>query len=289
MMRGYFLGTNSYIGNFFHSYIQKKNLKGYDFSTISCRDLSWKIISFTDTDFIICPIGIAHVSMDPSLEQEYYRVNCHLPVEVARKAKKEGVKYFIFFSSMIVFGKDKAIGQEYIIDSCTEPKPENFYGKSKLEAEKRLLELSDENFKVAILRLPMVYGPNCKGNFPKLLKIAEKLPILPTLENKRSMIYIENLCEYILQCLRKPQTGIFYPQNVEYVSTQQIIKLVAKILKKKKLYISFFNPILKILSKRVDVLNRIFGTKIYDKSLSPNLMAYNVVDFETSIKRCLEI
>lgn len=280
------LGTHSYICNSFIDYIANKNIC---IEQINCRDNGWKLHSFSNLDSVICPIGIAHVSTDPSMETMYYKINRDLPFEIACKAKQEGVKHFIFFSSMIVYGKDKPIGEEYIIDSVTEPYPENFYGKSKLEAEKLLLDLSDENFKVSILRLPMVYGPKCKGNFPKLLKMAEKLPILPSIENKRSMIYIENLCEYILQCLLHPQTGIFYPQNTEYVSTLQVIKTASKFLNKKKIYISLFNPILKLLSKKIDVLNRIFGKKIYDKSLSPDLNTYNLVDFETSIKRTLEL
>ena len=288
-MKIYSLGTKSYIGSFLKTYIQQKNLNDCNFSTIDCRDNGWMLCSFTGIDAIICPIGIAHVSTDPDMESMYYAVNRDLPVEIACKAKHEGVKHFIFFSSMIVYGKDKPIGEEYIIDSSTEPNPENFYGKSKLEAEKLLLDLSDENFMVSIFRLPMVYGPKCKGNFPKLLKIAEKLPVLPSMENKRSMIYIENLCECIMQCLLKHQTRVFYPQNTEYVSTLQVVKTAAILLKKKKLYISLFNPILRLLSKKVDVLSRIFGTKIYDKSLSPELNAYNLVDFETSIKKSLEL
>ena len=112
-----FLGTKSYIGSFFKTYVQQKNLKDYDFSTVDCRDNSWNLYSFSNLDSVICPIGIAHVSTDPSMEAEYYAVNRDLPFEIACKAKQEGVKHFIFFSSMIVYGKDKPIGEEYIIDS----------------------------------------------------------------------------------------------------------------------------------------------------------------------------
>lgn len=192
-----------------------------------------------------------------------------------------------FFSSMIVYGEDMPLGKKFIIDSSTIPRPANFYGESKLEAEKLLLELEDENFKVIILRLPMVYGPDCKGNFPQLLKVSQKGLMCPFIKNNRRMIYIDNLCELLKLIIKNDIFGILYPQNTEFVSTVEIVKIVTKYFNRKILFLKIFNPLFFLLSRHIEIINKIFGTKIYDKSLSPDLDKYNKVDFDTSIKECV--
>lgn len=279
------LGKNSYICNNFENYSKKYN---FEVVTINVRDDSWEKINFKDFDCVLCPIGIAHVSTDPSMEQSYYRVNRDLPIAIAKKVKKDGCNYFVFFSSMIVYGKDLPIGNDFLINKGTEINPENFYGRSKYEAENGLLELEDNLFKVAIVRIPMVYGPKCKGNFPKLLKIAKKLPICPNIDNKRSMIFIDNLCEFFCMLINSKDSGLFHPQNSEYVSTIKIIEIAATYFGRKIWFTNMFNPIIRLFSKKLDIINRIFGTKIYDKDLSPKIEAYNLISFEESVKLCVE-
>lgn len=278
------LGKHSYICNSFEKYIENSSLS---IEYLNCRENLWQEVDFTKFESILCPLGIAHVSTDPSMKSQYYAVNRDLPLSIAKKAKSEGVKQFIFFSSMIVYGADKPIVEAFVIDAATEPNPENFYGKSKLEAEQELLKLCDDTFTVTILRIPMVYGPGCKGNFPQLLKVAKKSPFCPLIQNKRSMIYVDNLCEFLKLVIENKITGILYPQNSEYVSTVDIIKTAAKYFNHKIVFIRLFNPLIKLLSKRFGIINKIFGTKVYDMSLSPNVEEYNKVDFETSIKECV--
>ncbi len=278
------LGKNSYICNRFNNFITNKGIQTF---SIDCRKEAWKSVDFSQFDTVLCPLGIAHVSTNPSMESQYYAVNRDLPVEIAKKAKECGVKQFVFFSSMIVYGADKSVGSDFIIEASTTPNPENFYGKSKLEAEQELFKLQDDNFIVTILRIPMVYGPGCKGNFPQLLKVAKKSPFCPLIHNKRSMIYVDNLCEFLKLVIETKQSGILYPQNSEYVSTVDIIKIAARYFNHKIVFIRCFNPLIKLLSKRFGVINKIFGTKIYDMSLSPDVSKYNKVDFETSIKECV--
>lgn len=278
------LGKNSYICNRFKQFVETKGIQTV---SVDCRNNTWKSFDFSQVDTVLCPLGIAHVSTNPSMEAQYYAVNRDLPVEIAEYTKSFGVRNFVFFSSMIVYGADKPLGTEFIIDETTDPNPENFYGKSKLDAEQELLKLQDNNFSVAILRIPMVYGPDCKGNFPQLLKVAKKSPFCPNIKNKRSMIYVDNLCEFLRLVIENNKSGIFYPQNSEYVSTVDIIKIAAKYFNHKIIFIRLFNPLIKLLSKRLGVINKIFGTKFYDMSLSPDLEKYNIVDFETSIKECV--
>lgn len=284
-MKVLILGHNSYICNRFSEYAKKYN---FEINSISVRDNSWKSSDFSPYDSVLCPIGIAHVSADPSMEQKYYEINRDLPVEIAKKAKSDGCKQFIFFSSMIVYGKDLPLGNKFLIDSNTKMIPENFYGRSKLEAEKLLSAIEDKTFNVAKVRIPMVYGPDCKGNFPKLLKIAKKMPFCPDINNQRSMIYIDNLCEFFCKLILSRNGGVYHPQNSEYVSTKEIIQKAAKYFNHSIHFIKIFNPFIRLASKKIGIINRIFGTKVYDKSLSPDIENYNVVNFEDSIKYCAE-
>src|SRR5699024_6867974 len=130
-------------------------------------------------------------STDPNMEELYYQVNRDLTIEVAQKAKHEKVKQFIFMSSIIVYGDSKA--EKVVIDRHTKPNPSNFYGQSKLEAEQRILPLDSKDFKIVIVRPPMIYGKHSKGNYPKLAKAAQKLPLFPNIDNERSMLHIDNL------------------------------------------------------------------------------------------------
>lgn len=280
-------GKDSYIGTNFEKWLNKSKEGNYNISSISSKDDEWRKEDFSKYDVIFCLAGIAHVSANKKLEDLYYKVNRDLPIEVAKKAKAEGVKQFIFMSSMIIYGADGKIGQFKIIKEDTSKVPIDFYGRSKLEADEAIQKLSDEKFKTIIIRAPMVYGPNCKGNFPKLKKIAKILPIFPDIENNRSMIYIDNLVECIKQNIDNENSGVIYPQNKEYVSTKSIIEAMAKAMNKKMHFVKIFNPILKLLSKKINYINKIFGNKVYDKSLSGDF-SYCVVDFETSIMECMK-
>lgn len=277
-------GEGSYIGNSFKEYL--KDNPDYTIETINSMGENWRKKDFSKYDVIYVVAGIAHVSTDPKMKQLYYKVNRDLPLEVAKKAKSEKVRQFIFMSSMIIYGADGKIGESRVINENAEKKPIDFYGKSKLEADEEIQKISGKDFKTVIVRTPMVYGPNCKGNFPKLKKIAKISPIFPDIQNYRSMIYIDNLCEFLKQVIDKEETGIFYPQNKEYVSTKNIIKVMAECIGKKIFFIKIFNPLLKILSKKINYINKVFGNKTYNKELSGDF-SYCVVDFEESIRRSI--
>lgn len=278
-------GKNSYIGSNLKIWLEG-NQQEYQVEEVSTRDNIWEEEDFSAYDTIVHVAGIAHVSADPKLESLYYSINRDLALDVAKKARREGAKQFIFMSSMIIYGKDAPIGKEKVINTNTIPEASDFYGKSKLEADIELQKLQDENFKVVIIRTPMVYGPNCKGNFPKLSKIAKYSFMFPNIDNKRSMIYIDNLCEFFKQCIDNQCKGIYYPQNQEYLSTKEIIKVMAESKNKKIWFTKIFNPILKLLSKKVNFINKVFGSKVYAKEISGDF-SYCVVDNEESIRRSI--
>lgn len=192
-------GKGSYIGTNFKCWLDQWP-DSYEVDELSVRGDEWKKKSFSKYDVVLHVAGIAHVSTSSDLESLYYRVNRDLAIEVAQKAKSENVPQFIFMSSMIIYGADSRIGESYCIDANTVPNPVDFYGRSKLDADLYIQRLSVEGFQTVIVRTPMVYGPNCKGNFPKLKKIAAFSPIFPNIENQRSIIYIHNLCEFLRAC-----------------------------------------------------------------------------------------
>src|SRR5699024_450683 len=87
--------------------------------------------------------------------------------------------------------------EEGVIDDNTPLNPTTHYGKSKLQAEEKINELNNNSFKVAIVRPPMIYGKGCKGNYQRLRRLALITPVFPYIDNKRSMIYIDNLRAFI--------------------------------------------------------------------------------------------
>lgn len=143
-------------------------------------------VDFSPYDSIFYCAGIAHNSSDSKLEDLYYQVNRDLTIAVATKAKAQGVKQFIFMSSMIVFGNHPS-GKTYI-SADTKANPDNFYGDSKLQAEIGLEKLQASSFNIAIIRPPMIYGKGSKGNYPLLAKLARKSPIFRNYPNNRSML-----------------------------------------------------------------------------------------------------
>lgn len=268
-------GANSYIGTSFEKWVSKEPTK-YSVDTVDTRDYSWRERDFSPYDVVFHVAGVAHVKETKENEGLYYKVNRDLAYEVAKKAKAEGVKQFIFLSSMSVYGMETGI-----INEETRLEPTTSYGKSKMEAEELINSLDDEHFKVATIRPPMVYGKGCKGNYTKLAKLAKNTPIFPSFENQRSMIYIDNLCEFIKQLIDDKGRGIYHPQNEEYVNTSEMVKLIATNHKKMLVTTKIFNPVLNIL--KVNVVNKVFGNLTYDMKLSQYKNNYRVYKFKESI------
>lgn len=269
-------GANSYIGKSLDKWL-KKYPDQYYVESCSVRNNKWKNMNFSSFDVIFHAAGIAHVSTDPSMKDLYYKVNRDLTIEIAKKAKVDGVKQFIFMSSIIVYGNSNIISMDTI------PNPTNFYGKSKLQAEEGIRALLDPNFKVAIVRSPMVYGNGSKGNYQKLSKFSRITPIFPDIDNKRSMIYIDNLCEFIRLIIKNEESGIFFPQNEDYVKTSEMVQLIAEAHGKKIKLIKIFNPFIRMFSSKVNFINKLFGDLVYEKSMSTYKENYVIIDFKESI------
>ena len=267
-------GANSYIGTSFEKYIKQNYPNVYQIDTLDMINPNWKECDFSGYDSIFHVAGIAHADVGHVSEERkklYYQVNCDLAYETAIKAKKSKVKQFIYMSSIIIYGESAPYGKKKLITKDTKPEPANFYGDSKLQAEIKLKTLDDDNFKICILRPPMIYGPGSKGNYQMLSKLAKKLPIFPDIKNERSMLYIGNLCYFIKECINKENSGIYLPQNEEYVSTSKMVQEIAKANGKNIHLTKLLNPFVFILSKFPGKIggmcNKAFGNMSYEKNL----------------------
>lgn len=282
-------GANSYIGTSFENWIQK-NAPDISVDTMDMIGEAWKNADFSGYDAVFHVAGIAHADVGKVSDEQkalYYKVNADLTEECAKKAKAEGVKQFVFMSSIIVYGESAGIGKERVITKDTPLTPANFYGDSKVKAEEAISPLSDKTFKVVILRPPMIYGKGSKGNYPLLSKMARKLPFFPNVKNQRSMLYIGNLCKFIACVIEREENGIFYPQNKEYVNTGEMVKYIAGVRGKKIHLTGFFNPALKLMGKiggkLGGLVNKAFGNMVYEKSMSEYDFEYQIYDLEKSI------
>lgn len=274
-------GKDSYIGRSFIEYCNKQSID-FEIEELDVRDDNWQDVDFSMFDSVFHVAGIAHNSSDSKLEDLYYQVNRDLTIEIAKKAQEDGVSQFIFMSSMIVFGNNP--NGKTRITKETQPNPDNFYGDSKLQAEKGLKELESENFNVVILRPPMIYGKGSKGNYPLLSKFAQKSPIFPDYPNKRSMLHIDNLCELVRLMIENEESGIFHPQNKELVQTSEMVRLIAKHHHHKMWFTKLGNPLISLLF-RANVLKKVFGDLYYVKSISLyHYGDYQITDFKESIK-----
>lgn len=280
-------GANSYIGTSFENYIKQWS-EEYSVDTVDMIDKAWREKSFTGYDVIFHVAGIAHSDNGKiSLEKEkiYYSVNTDLTIETAKKAKADGVKQFIFMSSAIVYGNSAPIGKTKIITRDTPATPANCYGDSKVQAEKGIMTLNDYNFKVVILRPPMIYGKGSKGNYPVLAKMALKLPIFPYVKNVRSMLYIGNLVEFIRLMIANEEQGIFWPQNAEYSNTSELVKMIAEVHEKKVRLVKGFTWALRILGKFTCLVDKAFGSLSYDMGMSAYKEEYAVASLSESISK----
>jgi len=281
-------GANSYIGTSFEQYIQKHYPDEYLVDTVDMIDGSWREKDFSVYDTVFHVAGIAHADTGKVSEERkafYYKINTDLTFETAQKAKNDGVGQFIFMSSAIVYGESAPIGQRKVITADTVPTPANFYGDSKLQAENAILPLQDEGYQVVVLRPPMIYGKGSKGNYPTLSKFARKLPVFPYVNNERSMLYVENLCEFVRLMIKNGESGVFHPQNSEYSNTADLVKMIANTHHKRICVIKGFGWALKLLSHFSGLVNKAFGSMSYDMGISAYKENYQVCSLEQSIER----
>lgn len=275
MKRIVITGAGSYIGMSVEKWLNRPDFAGmYQVDTIDMRDEGWRKRDFSAYESVFHVAGIAHVDagrITQHQKREYYHVNCELALETAEKAKSEGVRQFIYMSSIIIYGEQRSLREKRIITRETKPSPSNAYGDSKWKAEQGLMSLADEYFHVAILRPPMVYGRGCKGNYRFLEKIAVCSPVFPDFPNERSILRIDRLCEFVRRLTEEGSGGVFFPQNEEYAKTADLVKQIAEKKGKDIHLLKEMNWMIYMLGvvpgKAGATIRKAFGSLIYEKGM----------------------
>lgn len=250
-------GKNGYVAQRLNTFLSKSE-------TISVKGLKKEQITFLESkEIVIHTAALVHKNEKEQSENAYLEINTNLSYELALRAKQAGVKQFIFLSTMAIYGDVDGEITQY-----TQKKPITWYGKSKLAAEEKILKLQDEHFKVAIVRPPMIYGPSCPGNYTMLRNVSRRSPVFPAIDNKRSMLFIDNLCEFIFQIIKHQDFGIFHPQDPQYIKTSIMVKEIAKIHKRSVNFSKLAGKLLKLVIGNTKVFQKVFGDLYYVKELS---------------------
>ncbi|MFY9092919.1 NAD-dependent epimerase/dehydratase family protein [Aliarcobacter butzleri] len=285
-------GSNGFIGNYFiNNYKSKYNIKTFSFLKDDINTLDCNTI-----DIVFHLSALVH-QMGGASANEYEKINVIQTIELAKKAKESGVKHFVFMSTVKVYGEET--NSKYTENTVCNP--EDDYGKSKLKAEQELQKLEDENFKISIIRTPIVYGYGVKANIKNLINLVNKVPVLPfgKIKNKRSMVYIGNLCHLVDEIIIQKKSGIFLACDDEPLSTSKLIELIAKnldlvkrsgcgtiTLREKKMYlikIPFFESLLKIVKPSFH--KRLYGSLEIDNTITKEkLNLKNPYSVEDGIK-----
>lgn len=267
------IGKRGYIAESFVKYATTKY--ELDVKIIDSRS-AWKTEPFENYNTIIVAAGIAHRRQTKENKHLYYEVNRDLALAIANKAKAANVGHFIYLSSMSVYGIKQG---EITKDTIPNPANNDYYGHSKHEAELLLKELESEHFKIAIIRPPMVYGKNCPGKFSQLLGLSKFLFLLPDTNNKRSIIYIDNLCEFLYKTTINQEQGIFCPQNGELANTGHIIKLIRLCSSKSTIILPLLSAPFKLAMTLCPPLKNAFSSLYY----TPEKSDYQIFNLKESI------
>ena len=262
-------GSSGFVGKHLRSILSKK----HHIRSFSLLESSLDSLELNGMNAVVHLAALVH-QMKGAAWEEYYRVNVLYPLELARKAKESGVNRFVFLSSVKVYG-------EHSVAPFTEESlchPEDDYGRSKLLAEMELRKLQDESFSIRIIRVPLVYGAGVKGNMIQLLKLVDRWSILPfgCINNRRSMVYVENLCGWIQRVLESDEEGIFLVADPQPLSTSELVEHMATSLDKRcyNLCIPVMKPMLKCLKPKI--YKRLFCNMEIDIRESRRRLNYQV-------------
>jgi len=285
LMKLLITGSSGFIGKHLVSAFQEK----YKLKIVYLQKKKVEALDLNGIQVIIHLAGKAHQmrKIDPKI---YFEINRDLTIKLAKKAKAEGVQQFVFISTVKVYGdigKNKDILDEY--STCNPIDP---YGQSKLGAERELIKLETANFKIVIIRPPLVYGAGVKGNLERLIPLVKKISILPFggINNKRSMVYVGNLIALINHIIQNRSRGIFIAGDQEPHSTTELVKLIKKHLKSRTILIKL--PLLAISLLRVlkpALVNRLFDSYVIDNSITNKKLGFKPpFSFELGIKEMVE-
>ena len=268
-------GAGSYIGTAVMQWLSAFGGR-YEVTELNMHGQQWKTHDFSRYDTVFHVAGIAHAdtgNVSNEKKQLYYKVNRDLALETAKKARSAGVRQFIYMSSIIIYGESiRCFADIRRITAKTMPQPANFYGNSKWQADKRLRELGTADFKVCVLRPPMIYGAGSKRNYPVLAKLAAVTPVFPDVKNERSVLHIDHLCEFVRLMIENEESGVFFPQDADYAGTSCLVRMIAAAHGKKVWLCKALAPCVRLASVLPGRIGRLsdkaFGSFSYEMALS---------------------
>jgi len=253
-------GSTGFVGKRFIAY----DKPGCRFLPLSLREQPVAALKLEGIDAVVHLAGKAH-QMTPIDDQVYYDVNYELTRQLADRAKQEGVRQFVYISSTKVYGDDIQV----VLNEQSACIPTDAYGASKLKAEQYLQSIGSPSFKVAIVRPPLVYGPEVKGNMIRLLQLAAKAYPLPfgRSGNARSMVFVDNLVELIHTIIAQQAEGVFIAGDREPVATDALIVMMRKYLGNRKGLVSMPAPLRTLLRKfKPGLYTRLFGSFVVENA-----------------------
>lgn len=249
-------GASGFIGsNFIEKYKEEYNIIPIDLLQIKPEE-----IDYTGVDTILHLAALVH-QMNGAPREKYFEVNTELTRRIAEEAKKQGVKHFVFYSTVAVYGTHGYLDHTKVIDVNSPTNPKSDYAKSKLEAEKIILDMEESKFKITILRPPMVYGYNCPGNMKRLEKLVDVFPVLPfgNDENKRTIVHVNRLLEITNEIIENNIGGIIIPKDDNDFSIKEIVSMLMN--KKTKKLVRLNKYIIIFLHKiKPEVIESLYGT-----------------------------
>ena len=286
MKRILITGTKGYLGTSLKQYLSQ--WPEYAVTSLGLREDRWEAFDLRGYDAVYHAAALVHQKKTkdgPACLGEYRKINRDLTLRLAEKAKAAGVGQFLFLSTEAVYGLTAPYGKEIVIGAHTPTAPVDNYGISKLEAEQGLQELASASFRVAILRPPLIYGKGCTGNFRTLEKMADRLPCFPKIENRRSMLYVENLNALVKLLIDRQDSGLFCPQDPEPLCTSQVVRAIAQAKGKRLALVPGFGWALGLLGHVSGSVGKAFGSLRYDQALSRYPQPYQLVSFPESVFR----
>ena len=285
-------GSNGFLGQYLAQFLAEKNYsilahtrkaRTFDHPNISniYFDLNDNLdsIDLNQVEVIIHCAGRAHIMNETATSplESYRRTNVQGTLNLAQKAVKSGVKRFIYLSSIKVNGEQTTTRPFKPNDKFN---TDDHYGLSKYEAEQALLKLSEQTgLEVVIIRPVLIYGPNVKANFKSMVALARKKLPLPIgcLGNKRSMVSVYNLADFIHTCLIHPNASgeIFLVSDQDDISVKQLFEKLAYHQNNKLLMLSVPKSLISLLASLVGkeaVASRLCSELVVDTSKNTKLL-----------------
>lgn len=243
-------------------------------------DTDWRA-ALAGVDVVVHLAARAHVldESSPDAFALYRASNALAALKLAEAAAAAGVRRFVFLSSV------RAHGARTMGTPLTEPSPlaaEDPYGRSKAEAERGLGELAGRTgLEAVVLRPPLVYGAEARGNFARLVRlVARGIPLpLASIRNRRSLIYVGNLVDAIVRSLDHPAAAgqTFLVSDGEDISTPELVRRIARALGRPARLIAVPPALLRLggaLAGRKDDVARLLDDLVVDSSHISRILSW---------------